>query len=186
MPRTSKKGLVEQIAANAKSDQAIVTITDGKGKMLLPVEGKLNVKGDYAYVSFPAIQGFYKKGTDGNLTKATPGDDAESLFFPERAAELAAKAAEIAQLKELARKHGFSLSASEGAAPRQRAPRGSKPKSEPKPMPKKGDKFTSTQNGITYTIEAVDGKTLKMKGEDGSKKEVTYSGIFWRWHTAVK
>jgi hypothetical protein len=155
---------------------------------LLPVEGKINAKGDYVYVSFPAVSGFYKKGTDGNLAKTNPGDDAEALFFPEREAELAAKAAELTTLKELARKHGFSLSSMDGgAAPRTRAPRGSgKPRATPKPMPKKGDKFTSTQNGILYNIEGVEGKTLKMKGEDGSTKEVTYSGIFWRWHQAAK
>ena len=189
MPRTSKKGLVDQIAANAQSDQAIINVTLGKGgKALLPVEGRINAKGDYVYVSFPAVAGFYKKDASGNLTRTNPGDDAEALFFPEREAELKAKAAEIAQLKELARKHGFTL-ASDGRDPmpkRTRAPRGSAaPKAPPKPMPKKGDKFTSTQNGLTYTVESVDGKTLKMKCEDGSKKQVTYSGIFWRWHQAA-
>lgn len=185
--RTSskQKGLLEQIAQGATNDQAIITVTSGKGKLLLPVEGKFNLKGDYAYVNLPAVQGFYKKGADGTLAKATPGAEEEALFFPEREAELKARAAELATLKELARKHGFTLSSAEGTTvTRTRAPRGTgKPKAEPKPMPKKGDKFTSTQNGLVYTVLNVDGKVLDMKGEDGSTKSVTYSGIFWRWHT---
>lgn len=186
MRKTSKRGLIDQIAAQAQSDQAIITITLGKGgKALLPVVGKINAKGDYVYASFPAVVGFYIKGKDGNLAQTTPGDDVEGLFFPEREAELKAKAAELATLKELARKHGFTLAATDGGTvKRTRAARGSgKPRTEPRPMPKKGDKFTSTQNGIKYTIDAVDGKTLTMTGEDGSKKTLTYSGIFWRWHT---
>lgn len=181
MPRTSKRSLIDQIAAQAQPDQAIVTITLGKGKALLPVQGKINAKGDFVYVSLPAIAGLFKKGTDGNLTPATPGDDAEAVYFPELAQELAT-------LRELAKKYGFTLATTEGGAPvkRTRAPRGTgAPRPAPKAMPAVGDKFVAQKDGIIYTIQAVDGKTLKMTGEDGSKKSVTYSGIFWRWHTAV-
>ena len=186
------KDLLGQIAQGATKDQVTVTITSGKDKLLLRLEGKLNVKGKYAYVSLPPVQGLYAKGDvngAGNLTRATPGADAEAAFFPERAAELAKKAEEVAQLKELAKKLGFKLVTdgdSDTPMPfRTRAPRGSKPKIVRKAPPAKGDKFVSNQNGIVYTIDGVDGKKLKMKGEDGSKKEVTYSGIFWRWHSKV-
>lgn len=196
MPRTSKRTLVDQIAANATADQAIINVTTKGGKALLPVEGKVNAKGDYVWVSFPAVQGFYKKGTDGNLARTTPNNEVEALFFPERKAELEAKAKELAMLKELAKKHGFTLATKDTNNPsyvldasgkivrkRTRAPRGTgKPRPAPKAMPAVGDKFVAQKDGIIYTVESVDGKTLKMKGEDGSQKEVTYSGIFHRWY----
>lgn len=187
MPRTSKRGLLDQIAQAAQNDQVIINVTLAKGKALLPLEGKINAKGDYAYISLPAVQGLYTKDSGGNLIRAGyPGAEVEALFFPERKAELEAKAAELAQLKELARKHGFTLAAVDGVPKATRAPRGSgKPKAPSKPMPSKGDKFTSTQNGILYTVDSVDGKTLNMTGEDGSKKSFNYVPIFWRWYKPV-
>ncbi len=178
------KDLLQQIAQGAQKEQVTLLIRDTAVKLYLMVDVKVNISGRFAYVSIPAVEGFYEEGRNNLLNKATLGSEAEAAFFPERAEELRKKEEELSQLKRLARKHGFSLSAIEGAAPiRTRAPRGSKPKVEKKEAPKKGDKFTSNQNGITYTITEVDGKALKMKGEDGSTKEVTYSGIFWRWHS---
>lgn len=182
--RKVKRGLLDELARLAPSDQAIITITAGKGKLLLPVEGQIQVAGDYVYLSLPAAEGLFVKGSDGNLGRvAAQGHrDAEGAFFPERAAELA-------QLAELAKKYGYSLATEDddGRDPprRTRAPKGQGKASGPKrERPKKGQKFTSQQNGLKYEVTNDDGTTLTMKCEDGSKKEVKYSGIFWRWYTA--
>ncbi len=180
------KDLVGQIAQGATKDQVTVTVTSGSKKLLLRLDGKLNVKGDYAYLSLPSVEGLYKTAANGELYKSLPSADAESLFFPERAAELAKKAEEVAQLKELAKKLGFKVVTdgdSDTPMPfRTRAPRGSKPKRIPKTAPAKGDKFTSVKDGSAWTVSNnADGMIKLVKDSNKEVYDVKYSGIFWRW-----
>lgn len=178
--------ILSQIAASASPDQPIITITSGNKKLLLPIEGRINIKGEFCYVQLPEVDGVFVAASNGNLSKASAADltNAEAVFFPERAEELA-------KLAELAKKYGMVLQrpteAGEVKVKRTRSPKGERktPLGPKRDLPVVGDKFVSTVNGITYTVKSFEDKTITLKGDDGSEKSTTYSGIFWRWWNKV-
>ena len=180
-----QRSVIDQIAKLAKQDQAILTITAGSNTLRLPIEGKIITKGDFTWLSMPSVEGLYAANA-GQLSKAGTGAlaDAEAAFFPERAAELEAKKAELAQFKELARKLGAKIIFEDGAAvKRTRAPKGQgKPKAPKREALKVGDKFTNNKNGILYTVEKFEGNRVHLKGADGDLKSDVNTGVFFaRW-----
>ena len=153
--------LIDQIANASQPVDLTVTVTDGKAKFTTLTRSVCNIAGDYAYVSI-ALHGLYQKGADGNYIAATldQAKAAEGQFFPERQEELATLAA-------LAAKYGWSpmvttrvtttgLTAT--GKPRLRAPRGTGVKREALPPIAVGDRLTFSANGITYKVEAMEGK----------------------------
>lgn len=179
----AKKTIIEQVAAQAKAEQAILSLTVGSQTWRLPITGKAVVAGDYAFMQFPNVEGLYFQ-LNGNLQKANTGQviASEEVFFPDRAEELKT-------LQQLAKKHGYSISKEEGGL--MRSPRGQgKPKAEPRDIPAVGDQLSystkpNREDAVNFHVVEVNGKELTMKAEDDTEKTVTYNAVFWRYHKPV-
>lgn len=173
--------IIDQIAEGAKPARAKLHIETPDGEVTIGMGCKVNQSGDFVYLELDAEtpHRMFQIQPGGSLAIYRNERGLEEAFFPERAKE-------VAELRQLARKHGFVLAHADGQpVKRTRAPKGQGSRPAPKPKFSAGQKFTNFKDGVTYTVTKADKKKVFLKAEDGSTKEDVNGGLFWsRWRMA--